>query len=306
MAVKGQLSGYWVSCENCGKLVYKTKTNYNRHKHHYCSNKCQLEKQHELKYEDRLCEICGSVFHTTKKSAQRFCSIGCQNKWQSNQTGILNSRSTKVEIKCEYCGKIYYQKLYKTKNSQHNFCSNECRQAWYSEIFSQDKNWKEESRKRAIQILEDKKLGTDTKLQIMVNDILDKMHIPYINEQGFEYYAVDNYLNKNNLIIEVMGDFWHCHPLKYLSPNNYEIHKKRIPRDKAKHTYIKNNYGIEILYLWEDDIYNNLDVCKSLITEYIDNNGILKNYHSFNYHLEDGKLAINNDLIIPYQDMTNA
>lgn len=306
MAAKGQLSGYWVNCENCGKLIYKTKTNYNRRKHHYCSNECQLAKQHELKYEDRVCEVCGNAFHVSKKSTQRFCSIECQGKWQSTRTGVLNPRSTKVEIKCEYCGKNYYQKLYKTKNGQHNFCSNECRQAWYSEVFSQDENWKEESRKRAVRILEDRKLGTDTKPQLIINDVLDEMNISYTNECGFQYYAVDNYLNEYNLIIEVMGDFWHCNPLKYSSPNNYEAHKKRVPRDKAKHTYFKNNYGIEILYLWENDIYNNLDVCKILITEYINNNGLLKNYHSFNYHLDDGKLVMNDDLITPYQDMVNA
>lgn len=306
MPAKGQLSGYWVNCENCGKLIYKTKTNYNRRKHHYCSNECQLEKQHELSYEDRECEMCGNVFHVSKKATQRFCSIECQHKWQTTQIGILNPKNKKVEIECEYCGEKYYQKLYKTKNGQHNFCSNKCRQAWYSEVFSQDENWKEQSRQRAVRILESRQLDTNTKPQQIINFILDELHIPYTNEEGFKYYAVDNYLNNNNLIIEVMGDFWHCNPLKYSSPNDYEIHKKRIPRDKAKHTYFKNNYGIEILYLWEDDIYNNLDVCKSLIVEYINNNGMLKNYHSFNYHLNNDKLILNDNLIIPYQDMVNA
>lgn len=306
MSAKGQLSGYWVNCENCGKLIYKTKTNYNRHKHHYCSNKCQLEKQHELSYEDRKCEICGMIFHVSKKSTQRFCSIECQGKWQSTQIGILNPRSTKIEIECEYCGKKFYEKAYKTKNGQHNFCSNECRKAWYSNVFSQDDNWKEESRKRAIKILENKQLDTNTKPQLIVNMMLDNLNIAYINERGFQYYAVDNYLNEHNLVIEVMGDFWHCNPLKYSSPNDYEVHKKRIPRDKAKHTYFKNNYKIEILYLWEDDIYSNLDVCKSLINKYINNNGVLENYHSFNYHLENDKLVLNDNLVIPYQDMVNA
>ena len=122
MPTKGQLSGYWVNCENCGKLVYKTKTNYNRRKHHYCSNKCQLEKQHKLSHEDRECEICGETFHVSKKSTQRFCSIECQGKWQSTQIGTLNPRSTKVEIECECCGKRFYEKVYKTKNGPSFFC----------------------------------------------------------------------------------------------------------------------------------------------------------------------------------------
>lgn len=306
MSTKGQLSGYWVNCENCGKLVYKTKTNYHRRKHHYCSNKCQLEKQHKLLYEDRECEICGKTFHVSKKSTQRFCSIECQGKWQSTQIGVLNPRSTKVEIECEYCGKKFYEKVYKTKNGQHNFCSNECRKNWYSNVFSQDDSWREESRRRAVKILENRQLDTNTKPQLTINTILDNLKISYINEKGFQYYAVDNYLDEYNLVIEVMGDFWHCNPLKYSSPNDYEVHKKRIPRDKAKHTYFKNNYKIEILYLWEDDIYNNFDVCEKLIRLYINNSGILENYHSFNYHIENNELVLNKNIIIPYQDMVNA
>ena len=306
MPAKGQLSGYWVNCENCGKLVYKTKTNYNRHKHHYCSNECQLERQHKLSHEDRVCEICGNIFHVSKKSSQRFCSIECQGKWQSTQKGALNPRSTKEKIKCECCGKEIYVKLYKTKNGQHNFCSNECRRKWYSEVFSQDEEWREKSRKRAVQILEDKQFDTNTKPQQIINIVLDDLKVSYINEKGFKFYAVDNYLNELNLIIEVMGDFWHCNPLKYSSSDGYDVHKKRVPRDKAKHSYFKNNYNIEILYLWEDDIYNNLEVCKKLIMLYIKNNGVLENYHSFNYHIENNKLVLNENIILPYQDMVNA
>ena len=287
-------------------MIYKTKTNYNRHKHHYCSNECQKKKQHEVTHEDRVCEICGESFHVSKKSTQRFCSIECQGKWQSTQLGVDNPRFTSQKVSCDFCEKEYYIKKYKIGSFEHKFCSNDCRQAWYSEVFSQDEEWKEKSRKRAVKILENKKIDTNTKPQQIINDLLDYMKTNYINEHGFRYYAVDNYLNDYNLVIEVMGDFWHCHPLKYTKENMKDIHKKRIPRDKAKHTYFKNNYNIEILYLWEDDIYNNLDVCESLINKYINNNGILENYHSFNYHIEDDNLILNENIIIPYQDMVNA
>lgn len=306
LPVKGQLSGYFINCENCGKEIYQTKTQYNRAKHHFCSNECQKAFQHNELFEDRSCEICGKMFHVSKKSNQRFCSIECQGKWQSTQIGVLNPRSTRIEIECECCGKKFYEKLYKIKNKQRNFCSIECRRNWYSNVFSQDDNWKEESRKRAVKILENKEIDTNTKPQQIINNLLNDMSISYINEKSFKYYAVDNYLNKYNLIIEVMGDFWHCHPLQYSVENMKDIHKKRIPKDKAKHSYFKNNYNIEILYLWESDIYNNLDICKSLIIEYINNNGVLSNYHSFNYHLENNNLILNNNIIVPYQDMVNA
>ena len=100
---KGQLSGYFINCENCGKEIYQTKTQYNRAKHHFCSNKCQKDFQHNQLFEDRVCEICGNVFHVSKKSKQRFCSIQCQGTWQSSLVGKLNPRNTREIITCEYC-----------------------------------------------------------------------------------------------------------------------------------------------------------------------------------------------------------
>lgn len=306
MSSNGNLTGYFVKCENCGKEVYKTKSQYNKAKHHFCSTKCQKEFEHKEKYEYRECEICKELFYVSKKSTQRFCSTECQRIWQTKQVGVLNPKFARKETKCEYCGEKYLIRNYKFESPEHKFCSNKCRQAWYAEVFSQDEKWKEESKKRAVRILENRQLDTNTKPQQIINNILEDMCIPYVNEKGFKYYAVDNYLNNHNLIIEVMGDFWHCHPLKYNKDNMRDIHKKRIPKDKAKHTYFKNNYGIEILYLWEDDIYNNLEVCKILINKYIKSNGILKNYHSFNYHLENNELILNDKIIVPYQDTVNA
>lgn len=281
--------------------MYQTKTQYNRAKHHFCSNTCQKEFQHRELFEDRKCEVCGNYFHISKKSNQRFCSTHCQNEWQKTIVGELNPKYTRKKIVCECCGKEFFEKNYKTNNGQHNFCSTECRRKWYSTVFSKSKEWKNISQQRAISILENKKIDTNTKPQIIINNLLDKMNISYTNEKGFTYYAVDNYLNEQNLIIEVMGDFWHCNPLKYNNSNMNEIHKKRIPKDKAKHTYFKNMYNIEILYLWESDIYNNIKLCELLIKSYVNNNGSLKNYHSFNYHVENEELKLNDLIITPFQ-----
>lgn len=304
MPAKGQRSGHFINCEYCGKQVYQTNTQYNRAKHHYCSNFCQKKCEHDRLYENRKCEICGKEFSVKKTSKQRFCSPLCQSEWQKTLTGKLSSHYKRVEMACEVCGKKYDVRKYKV-GTQHNFCSNECRRFWYSTEFSQSEEWRDISKKRAVRILENKQIDTNTKPQVIINDLLNKMNISYINEKGFKYYAVDNYLDEYNLVIEVMGDFWHCNPLKYNNPTHQEIHRKRIPRDKAKHTYIKNIHNIEILYLWESDIYDNIDLCELLIKEYIDNHGILPNYHSFNYHIEDNHLILNDNLVILYQDIKN-
>ena len=128
------------------------------------------------------------------------------------------------------------------------------------------------------------------------------MNITYTNEKNLNFYAVDNYLDDYDLIIEVMGDYWHINPLRFSTKIN-DHQRKRIVVDKSKHTYIKDKFSIDILYLWEMDIINNKELCQKLIQLYVNQKGVLENYHSFNYHLTDsGEIKLNNILILPYQE----
>lgn len=303
MPSKGKLTGEYVACEWCGKLVYKTPSQLNRHEHHYCSNKCQSERKHAESYEDRPCEICNQLMHVSKKSTQRFCSPECQKIWQTQQVGELNKKFTREKIHCDCCGNEFFVKKYKLNINQNYFCSNKCRQEWYANVWSQSDDWKEESRKRAVDMLKNNAVITLTKPQIIINNLLDSYDIKYNNEEPFVYYSVDNYLIDYNLAIEVMGDYWHSNPIKFNKLN--DLQRKNIGRDKAKNTFIYKYYDIKILYLWEKDIIERPDLCVSLIKLYIDNKGIIDNYHSFNYILHNDKLVLSNQIIQPYQDMDN-
>lgn len=310
MPAKGTRSGYMVCCENCGKEVYKTKSQYEKAIHHFCSNTCQKDFQHKQLFEMRKCEICGKEFEVSKKSSQRFCSIRCQGKWQSTQTGLLNPRFNRIKYPCDYCGKDVYVMPCEERLFKHHFCGDDCRVKWYQTVFSQDELWKEESRLRAAKILADGKVNLDSKPQRIVNGLLQELGLPYTREKQFVYYSVDNYLDDHNLIIEVMGDYWHGSPVKFTHDKLRPVQKDRIGRDKAKHTYILNQHHIEILYLWEKDILCDPLLCSLLIKYYVNTSGHLKNYHSFNYHLTDNcEVIMNDQLIIPYQDIkqfTNA
>lgn len=140
-----------------------------------------------------------------------------------------------------------------------------------------------------------------SKPQQIINDLLDEMCVGYIGEYDCKYYLIDHYLTDYNLMIEVQGDFWHCSPLLSNKSNTFGIEGNKL-KDKRKHSYIRNNYNIEILYLWEKDINDNIELCKKLIEEYINNKGILENYHSFNYILnEQGNLkCIENKYVVGY------
>lgn len=294
-------TGYTIKCENCGKEIYQTKTQYNRAKHHFCSNTCQKEFSHKELSEHRKCEICGKDMYLLKSSPKRFCCSKCQNEWQKTQIGKLNTRYNRKKCKCDYCNKEIEIIKANVERYNHHFCSDICRVNWYGHIFSQSNEWKEESRIRGASLLSKNIATTMTKPQIIINNILDEMKIKYKNEYQMDYYSMDNYLCEYNLIIEVMGDFWHCNPIKYKSVEK-DIQKKRVPKDKAKHTFIKNKYNIEILYLWETDIYNNFELCENLIAEYIQNNGKLLNYHSFNYEIKNNKLSQKEVYIKAYFD----
>lgn len=303
-----ELTGVFLQCEHCGKEIYKTQTQYRRHKHHYCSNTCQLAHQRIDQFEFRICEVCGKEYECSKKSKQRFCSNPCQNVWQRTRVGELNPKFESVLKPCEYCGEMHYVKPYQLASDRHLFCSYKCRQAWYAETWSQSEEWREKSRERALKMLQDGTFSTNTKPQIITNQLLDNLNIKYENEYDCKYYSIDNYIVDYDLMIEVMGDYWHSNPMSYDDIDQLnKVQKGRIPKDKAKNTYIKNQYNINILYLWETDLYTQPKLCEHLIEKYINNGGELENYNSFNYHIEDETIVLNNELIYPYyEDAVNA
>lgn len=302
MARLGERSGVLVNCEYCGKEVYKTLSQYNKREHHFCSNKCQSAKKKEETFENRPCEFCGNQMYISKKSKQRFCSIECQNQWQKTRTGDLNPRYTQKEVVCDNCGRRHFVSEYRLTTSAHHFCSKECRQEWYRNVWSQQDDWKLESRKRAAKLLKGNAV-TKTKPQLFVNNVLDSIGAEYSNEEVFDFYSIDNFLTDLNLAIEVMGDFWHCNRLVY-STVRYDVQSNSIRRDKAKNTFMRLYYDMPILYIWECDTKKRPDVVKALIISYINSNGKLDNYHSVNYDInESGELYMHGDIVVMYQDM---
>lgn len=301
---EAQKSRIHYNCEYCNKECNTTPSEYNKTINHFCSHECadkfRADKHHITKH----CEWCNKEFEVKlSMQNQRFCSQQCQCKWQSTIVGENNPRFTSQLIKCDWCGTEYYEKPYKINGQENHFCCKNCRQEWYAKIYSQTEEWKQQSRERAVQMLENGTFGnTDTEPQIVINNILNDLNIQFENEKGFKNCAVDNYLTDYNLIIEVMGTFWHCDNRIY-SKINYANQVNRIKMDKSKHTYIKNCYNIEILYLWEYDIKSNIELCKQIILYYLNNNGKLNNYHSFNYYLDKNNiLHLNDNIVNPYME----
>lgn len=272
------------------------------------------------------CQNCGKEMSVLPsvylKNINTYCSPECY--WYDKPNKIRHGEDSpfynRIETTCTNCGKtikvIPYNYNKKNKfGDNHNFCSNSCyweyRSKYYTNEKSSMKNYEyspELREKMRIIALNNSRNSNrfNTSIQLKVNSLLDELNIEFEREKIFKYYAVDNFLVKYNLIIEVMGDYWHGSPLVYNINNARflsELQNKTIIKDKQKHSYILNKHNIEILYLWENDINNYPEMCKCLIERYISNGGILENYHSFNWNLFNTNLSLNENLIIPYQNM---
>lgn len=222
----------------------------------------------------------------------------------------------KILVKYNNCGKEFYRKPsgIKRKNKDgfnHNFCCKECYYTFrkyfyvgdklYNTGKKMDKDFCNKVRMATLRQYEKGAINRQTKPQRLINELLDKNNITYQNEKIFGYYAVDNYLNDSNLIIEVMGDYFHSNPIIYNDKQSLnDMQLKDINRDKRKHTYIAKYHNIEILYLWEDDIKKNIKLCEKLILKYVKNKGKLDDYNSFNFYLVNGEIEIKNNIINPY------
>ena len=278
-------------CDVCGKEIRMTKWQYQylteKQKTITCSKECSnIQKNNGIKMK---CPVCGKEIYRAQfrmnLHKNHFCSNECQFIFKHQQNFEIR--------KCEICGKSFEC----SKFSSQRFCSNSCVNKWQA-----SGEGKMIHQKQWAKMLSQGKIYTQSKPQIIINNILKEMNITYTNEKNLNFYAVDNYLDDYDLIIEVMGDYWHINPLRFSTKIN-DHQRKRIVVDKSKHTYIKDKFSIDILYLWEMDIINNKELCQKLIQLYVNQKGVLENYHSFNYHLTDsGEIKLNNILILPYQE----
>lgn len=271
------------------------------------------------------CFSCGKILEKPLNAYFKprvYCSLKCRDEYKSNFLKGENSPFyNRIQAKCSFCQKDmliipHDAKLKNQFGDEHHFCSRECYSQFRSEYYSGTKHpqyhieWTEERRAKIAvstvkQIQDGKFKQTQTKPHRIVNRLLEQNGITYENEKAIGHYSVDVYLPESNLLIEVMGDFWHCSPIKYTQDSLYDIQKKSIRRDKAKHTYVRKYHNVEILYLWENDIMQNEALCEQLILLYIKNHGMLQNYHSFNYHLchDTHKLKMNTHIITPFFDI---
>lgn len=267
------------------------------------------------------CFICGKKMVKTLEFALKdraYCSMECRDSFRSEHfVGENSSFYNRIETKCNYCEKKIKKIPYhinKTNSfGEHNsFCSKECYWNFRKIHYVGEKHplvnkvYTDEERlqfaERTVAMIQNGVYPqTMTKPHVAINKLLDDNFINYENEFSLKYQLLDIYLTDYNIGIEIMGDYWHANPNKYVEISELNsVQLKNKTQDKRKHTYTKKYHGFEILYLWEIDINKNIKLCELLIKKYIETNGVLQDYNSFNYYVNDNELLLKSEIVTPY------
>lgn len=244
----------------------------------FCSEKCKHQyKIDSLTYE-KECEYCGKRFQGF--SFSKFCSSRCKS--------AVTRANHKEKAICENCGKEYEKSEYiktsyeKQGKEYHSFCSHSC----------------------CIEYLyrTGKIKARYSKPHKEINKLLESMRIDYTNEVQNSIYCLDISLNDNQAI-EIMGGYWHGDIRRFPVFENMQKRQKAcVEKDKRKQKYFETQ-KIDILYLWEEDIKKDLDLCKRLINNFIKRS--LPEYsHSSSYSLDNYENLIKNNNIKQYMQTT--
>lgn len=137
-------------CENCKKEFYRYPSNIKQGtKHNFCSKQCKIEFNKGIK-EKRVCKQCNKTFYVYKSSitssnaSGNFCCRKCYTEYQKTLKGEKNNHYTRINCKCDYCGKNIKIIPSKRQTYKFSFCNVECRAKFMSNYMLGEKNplWK--------------------------------------------------------------------------------------------------------------------------------------------------------------------
>lgn len=312
------------SCKLCNKEFLKKPSEFTGHGNHFCSRSCVAKykslysnpnpKKNKIKVN---CELCTKKFEVNESKVKNnkwlFCSRDCYAKFRSEKLkgDKIHNYQGKISS-CDNCGIDTKVTKYYLENRKNVFCSQPCYYEFRSKHYVGENHHNfgtkvTGERLENMRLITAKRIAngefphTNTSIQIKINNLSNKLNMGFKEEIQFKYYVLDFYDKDTNLAIEIMGDYWHSNPLKYPEYKDlHDIQKNGVRRDKSKRTYLKKFHNIDILYLWEYDINNNLRLCEELLKKYVSQNGKLEEYNSFNYTLTNERLLLNEELIKPF------
>lgn len=196
-------------------------------KRKYCSNNCRIYNPNII----INCKYCRKQIFKRRTGNQEYCSLTCKNK---------DRAITPIIRKCLNCGKEIKVYPYQIKRNKGKYCSAKCQ-------------------------FQHCQSGTD--IELIVKEYLDKYNIEYIFQYDLDgLYYPDFYLPKENIILEVQGDYWHGNPKIYTNNMLDERQRKHKIRDRKKFGYYKHKH-LKYYELWGADIKSDINNTMKQIKE---------------------------------------
>jgi very-short-patch-repair endonuclease len=182
----------------------------------------------------------------------------------STQTGKDNPRYKHIEVSCRTCGKAFLKKPSHVSYCKNQFCSRECLDAYLKTDEAKDFN-----RKKMLETLS--VYPRKTKPEKLVAKCLRKLKIEFeeqkiINNKFCVDFLIEDKKSKG-IVIEVLGDYFHCNPEKYDEPIN-KMQKQNRANDKRRYNYL-TKCGYTVFGIWENYIIENPKAALSPVLEYM-------------------------------------
>jgi very-short-patch-repair endonuclease len=248
-------------CEFCGKVVKQT-SKY--HLKRFCNFSCSTSFVNMHRdYSKSKYKSGRNHKNFGKKRTEKYKKEQSKRTSGENNGMFKKKHSNESKKKMSETRKIYSELgLYeKNKNKMKIFMSKRMKNKSYEEIYGKEVANKlkksrsisfskgkitekriESCRKNGLKfILSEKNRGKffDTKPELEMKEILDKLNIKYYHQIWKEKILCDFYLPKENCIIEVDGKYWHNYP-------------KGNTKDKIRTKELKK-IGYNVLRFWEKE-----------------------------------------------------
>lgn len=153
-----KIGGVTVECDWCAETTTKSRYQFERDDHHFCSRECSSQwrtenftgennphwKGGKVTVECAWCEKELEIIQAKDRAYDvHFCSIECEGQWKSKHQSGENAPAWKdatLEVDCDNCGEAFKRYKSHVERAQHSFCSPDCRIGWMIENAEYEEN----------------------------------------------------------------------------------------------------------------------------------------------------------------------
>ena len=271
------------NCETCGK-EFKRRSPTQR----YCSEDCKT------KAISRTCLCCGKIFYqrNIKKShsgnnllCKKFCSHKCYLKHIQETNYLI--RADRRELSCGYCRKKFVDRESQIGNFNNNFCSRKCFHKytiatsricvmcdecneWFEMKIKLYNNLKDNKKRILCKKCNYKRFKASILEKSFYREFLDSS--PSFKRQSYliNKYVVDFVNHDNKIIIEILGDYWHCNPKIFKEDclvKQKNMSAKQIWEADKQRSRDLEKEGYKVIFIWGDDINNNKTKVNNILSK---------------------------------------